>query len=199
MVQSIKNLMATLLIAISGFLFWTEILPAYNLTLQLKATIQEKADLLNARMEIVGRIDKMTADVKNRYTELQRLALTVPDKKSIPELISAVESMFVKSGNIIISLELGDNPSEDKGEVGRIFVEIGARGIYANLIDLFEYLENNIRLFDVTSFGVLAETSTLEQPSPVLDSKITGNIYWIKPRVFDEEKTSVPKETKNGL
>ena len=202
MIQSIKNLIAATLIAISGFIFWTLILPTYQFARQIKLVIQERSDILNARLEILNKIENIIADTQNKYTELQRLALVIPEKKGIPELISSIEAVFAKSGNILLALSTSENPSEDKGTVNRVFVEIGAQGTYSNLVNMLEYIEGNIRIFDVTSFSALAETSTLEQPNPLLNFKISGDIYWVKPQTASQDKsntTPAPNGSGNGI
>jgi len=199
MVQSIKNLIAVILIAVSGFIFMTEILPTYNLISQLKVVIQERLELLNARMEIFQGIEGLDASVKNKYTELQRLALIIPEKKAIPELLSSIEAIFAKSGGVLTSLETGDNPTEDKDAINKISIEINGQGAYFNLTGLLNYLEKNIRIFDVTSLDVTAESSTLEQQNPILNFKIVGNIYWIESQISDQDKSVTPRREGNEL
>src|SRR3989344_4317589 len=99
MALSIKNLMAAILISISGFLSFTRILPAYEFVSALRDYIDIKSDLLKDRTEIFNKINNIKAKNDSRFNELQRLSLVVPEKKNLPEIISTVEAIVSQTGN----------------------------------------------------------------------------------------------------
>ena len=107
MAQSIKNLTAAILIAISAFLAWTEVLPAYGFTGILKSTIVEKQELLNLKSEVNTRIEQLNKERSTRYAELQRFSLVTPEIVSLPELVSTLESIFSKSGHLLSDFTVG--------------------------------------------------------------------------------------------
>ena len=183
MTRRIKNLIAAVLIAISGYLGWTEILPAYPVITFMKAKIEEKNSLLVTRAEIINQIDKLRKESNAKYAELQRLALVVPEKKSIPEIITAVESIYSRSGFILS--ELGPGDSSGGGQVAKIGLKTSATGTYSQFLDFLGYFENNIRLFDVNKIDVglprISEGSEINNPK--LGFTIEGQFYWLQPEV----------------
>src|SRR3989344_5383805 len=108
MALAIKNLIATILIAVSAFIFWTNILPKYEGVSALRPVIEEKKSLLASRIEIVEKLKNLQKEYENRYNELQRLALVAPRNKSIPEFISTIEDISSKTGNIPTIVKLSD-------------------------------------------------------------------------------------------
>lgn len=179
MAQSIKNLTAAVLIAISSFLAWTEIVPAYGSIDFLKITIAEKQELLNLKSEVKTRIEELDRERGVRYAELQRFALVAPETVSLPELVSTLESIFSKSGHLLAEFTIGkSNESQSKnGGFGLINIETNSKGTYEGFLQVLDYLEKNIRLFDVKEIGVGEDVSGVANQ---LSLTIRGNAYWIK-------------------
>jgi len=178
MVQSIKNLIAATLIAISGFLCWTEVLPVYDLTSGLKDLIAEKEIVLSARAEIAQKIKQLNEEYGSRYAELQRLALLLPKTKSLPEIISMVEAMFSQTGNVIGEYLMSD-ASQAGSNLKTVTLTLSSEGTYGSFINLLNIIENNIRLLDVTSLDI-SENLESAGSDPRLNLQIKGNTYWLQ-------------------
>jgi hypothetical protein len=179
MTQSIKNLTAAILIAISSFLVWTEIVPAYGFTGLLKSTIVEKQELLNLKSEVATGIERLNKERGARYAELQRFSLVAPETVSLPELISTIESIFSKSGHLLSEFTIGKSNEADlkNGGFGIINVETSSKGTYAGFLQVLDYLEKNIRLFDVKEVSVGEDLSGVANQ---LGLTIRGDVYWIR-------------------
>lgn len=191
MVRSIKNLIASFLIAVSSFLFWTQVLPVYTFTADLKTVIQEKSDLLSSRAEIIKRIEELTKERDDKYSSLQRLALVLPDKKSIPEIISASDKMFANSGNLLNGMTIGSADVLGDKLLNKISLEFNAQGSYLSLISLMNYLERNIRLTDVISFSAQTQSDLADEDQSLLSFQITADVYWIKPSAKEVKEGTV--------
>lgn len=186
MTHSIKNLIATVFIAISGYLAWTQVWPAYSVTSFLKIKVEEKANLLVSRTEILNQIEKLREESGEKYTELQRLALVVPEKRGIPEVITAVESIYSRSGFILSELGPGDSPGG--GQLANIGLKTSAQGTYNQFLAFLNYFEKNIRLFDIDKLDVgLPRISGEEEQTdnPKLSFTIEGKFYWLQPGVTE--------------
>lgn len=179
MAQSIKNLTAAILIAISSFLAWTEIIPAYGFTGLLKSTIVERQELLDLKSEVNTRIEQLNKERGVRYAELQRFSLVAPETVSLPELVSTLESVFSKSGHLLSDFTIGKSSETNlkNGGFGVINVEANSKGTYQGFIQVLDYLEKNIRLFDVKEISIGEDLSGVANQ---LSLKIRGNVYWIK-------------------
>lgn len=176
MAQSIKNLIASLMISISGFLFWTQVLPVYQFTSQLKSVISERRELFISRTEIMKKIEDLNSERGARYSEIQRLALFIPETKSLPEIISMIESMMSQSGNALGEFSFGDTSTPEVLKV--IALDIGSIGTYDSLLNLLGIIERNIRLFDVTFISISENPESIG--GNLLNFQLKGHIYWLK-------------------
>lgn len=188
MVQSIKNLTAAILVAISIFLAWTEIVPAYEFTGLLKSTTTERQELLDLKSEVADRIEQLNGERGVRYAELQRFSLVAPEQTSFPELVSTLESIFSQSGHLLFEFTVGksNEANSDDSGFGLVNVETNSRGTYEGFIQVLDYLENNIRLFDVQEINIGED---LSGGTNQLTLKMKGDVYWLK-----EIKTSTTVE-----
>lgn len=179
MAQSIKNITAAILIAISAFLAWTEIIPAYGFAGLLKNAIVERQELLNLKSEVKERIEQLNKERGTRYAELQRFSLVAPETASLPELVSTLESIFSKSGHLLYEFTIGKGSEarlKDEG-FGIVGIEANSKGTYEGFIQALDFLEKNIRLFDVKEISVGEDLSGVANQ---LSLKLRGNVYWIK-------------------
>lgn len=185
MTRSIKNLIAAVFIAISGYLAWTQIWPAYSVISFLKVQIEEKSVLLASRTEILNQIDKLKKESNAKYAELQRLELVVPEKKSIPEIITAVESIYSKSGFILS--ELGPGDSLGGSQLANVGLKTSTQGTYNQFLNFLGYFEKNIRLFDTDKLEVGLPRISGEEAGndPKLGFTIEGKFYWLQPGVTE--------------
>lgn len=183
MTRSIKNLIAAVFIAISGYLTWTQIWPAYSVTSFLKIQIEEKNNLLASRTEIINQIERLKKESNAKYAELQRLALVVPEKRSIPEVITAVESIYSKNGFILTEFGAGDSPGT--GQLAQLGFKATAQGTYNQFLTFLSYFEKNIRLFDINKIEVGLPRTAGEEGGITTDPKlgftIDGQFYWLRP------------------
>jgi len=179
MARSIKNLIAAVLISISCFLVWTRVLSAYTLTSFLEQRIEERSMVLATRNEIYEKIEKIRAESSAKYSELQRLAIVIPEEKNFPGLISAMESIYSKSG---ISLpELNINEAKSTDQLGKISIEVRNEGTYSQFLNLLRNIEKNTRIIELhdIAIGLTSDSKTAGLIDPVLSIVIKGEAYWI--------------------
>src|SRR3989344_55247 len=175
--QSIKNLKAAILVAVSGFIVWTEVLPAYEFTSSLKLTAEERMQLLNSRQDLLKKVNDLGAEYDSRYSELQRMAFVVPDSKELPEVIAMVESIFSQTGNILGDYTIGNANTDEEG-LKNISLTISAKGSYESFVNLIKTIEKNIRIFDIVYLSVSEDLQDISGGS--LNIEIKGDIYWLK-------------------
>ena len=187
MVKSIKNLIAAILVSISASIFWTNILPKYDLSSTLKDIIAEKEVTLDKRNQIAKSLIDLQDNYKKRYTEFQRLALVVPEKKSLPELVSTFESISSATGVSLGEVRISGGPSKPEDAINSIGFETDIEAPYDSLFSFLTHLENNIRLIDVISLTITSQKagSTATQTNPggagSLGVQIKARTYYLKP------------------
>ncbi len=196
MARSIKNLIASVLISISGYLLWTQVLPDYTIVNFLKAEVISKTDVLNSRSETIKKIQNLRQDSSSKYTALQRLALVVPDKRNISELITELEEIYSNNGFILPAISLGDLEQDPTSQVAKIGFEGGAIGTYSQFLSFLGSFQKSIRLFDISTIDIGSGTGVGlgGGNDPQLTFNMNGQFYWLRPA----ESVVTPGGTSSG-
>lgn len=173
-----KNYIGAGLIAIAIVLFWALVLPLYDAVSDLDAAIQERNDLLASRNTIITNINNLNKEYQKRIPEITKLSATVPAKKSIAEVLSAVDNITAKNGiQLISSTIVGQNVSSaDTSPYNLLPIDMSLSGNYPGLTNLLGALERNLRLIDITSVDAVAVSLI----NPALNITIKGNAYYLK-------------------
>ena len=166
------------MIAIAVVLFWALALPLYNRITDLDIAIQEREDLLNTRSTIMANIKKLNQEYQKRIPEITKLATMVPAKKSIAEVLSAINDISSKNGiELFNSSIIGQKPSNAEDyPYNLLSLEIGLNGSYPSMTNFLRALEKNLRLVDITSIDATTGLGT----SSVLNFVVKGNSYYLK-------------------
>lgn len=173
-----KNYTGAGLIAIAVVLFWAIALPLYNRVSDLDAAIGEREDLLNTRSTIMANIKNLNQEYQKRISEITKLSTIVPSKKSIAEVLSAVNDISTKNGvELFSSSIIGQKTSDaDANPFNLLSLEMGLNGSYPSLTNFLRALEKNLRLVDITSVDATAGIGT----SSILNFVVKGNAYYLK-------------------
>ncbi len=173
-----KNYIGAGLIAIAIVLFWAVALPFYNSVSDLDVAIREREDLLNSRNTIITNIKNLNNEYQKRIPEIAKLSAIVPSKKSIAEVLSAINDVSAKNGIQLFSSAITGQQTSDvnTNSYNLLSLEMGLSGSYPGLTNFLKALERNLRLVDITSVdatAALGNTSTL-------NFVVKGNAYYLK-------------------
>ncbi|MBI2062095.1 MAG: type 4a pilus biogenesis protein PilO [Candidatus Yanofskybacteria bacterium] len=173
-----KNYIGAGLIAIAIVLFWALALPVYNRISDLDAAIRERGDLLQSRNTIMANIKNLNKEYQKRISEITKLSAVVPSKKSVAEILSAVDDVSAKNGiQLFSSAIIGQKASEtDVNPYNLLSLEIGLVGSYPGLANFLRSFEKNLRLVDITSVEAAAGLGN----TSVLNFIVKGNAYYLK-------------------
>lgn len=184
MIQSIKNIIAAIIISISVYLIWTTILPKYHHTTAFKKAIEQSSSVLLKRQEIFKMITDLAEAYQQRYSEFQRLALVIPDTKSLPELISTIENTAFESGIVIVELKIDDS-TKMANVFNVINFEVNADASYDAILNFIGLLEKNIRLIDVSAVSMSIAASDIS--GNLLTTQIKAKTYFLNPLIETTE------------
>ena len=174
-----KNYFGAGLIAIAIVLFWALALPFYNGISDLDAAVKERENLLNSRNTILTNIKNLNKEYQKRIPEIAKLSAIVPSKKSIAEVLSAIDDVSAKNGiQLSSSAIIGQKISDaDTNPYNLLSLEMGLSGSYPGLTNFLRAFERNLRLVDITS--VDAATAAVGNTS-TLNFVVKGNAYYLK-------------------
>ncbi len=173
-----KNQIGAGMIAIAVFLFWAFALPFYNGIVDLDTAIKERSDLLKSRSATVNNIKELDKEYQKRLSEIAKLSAIVPAKKSVAEVLSAIDDMSVKNGIQLFSSSIISQKTTDNSDnlFNLLSLEIGLNGGYPALTNFLKNLEKNLRLMDITSIDAASGLGN----SSILNFTVKGNAYYLK-------------------
>lgn len=173
-----KNYIGAGLIAIAMILFWTLVLPFYNEVSDLDTAVKEEEDLLKSRNTIITNIDNLNKEYQKRISEIAKLSAIVPSKKSLAEVLSAINDVSNKSGVELFSSSITGQKSSDTdtNSYNVLTLDMNLNGSYLGLTNFLKALEKNLRLVDITSVDATAGSGN----TSVLNFVIKGNAYYLK-------------------
>lgn len=173
-----KNYIGAGLIAICMILFWTMVLPLYNDISDLDTAVKERRGILESSSTIIANIQELNKEYQKRIPDIAKLSAIVPAKKSVAEVLSAVDDISVKNGIQLFSSSItGVNASDVSVSPYNILsLEIGLNGSYPGLTNFLRSLERNLRIMDITSVDATAGLGN----TSVLNFLVKGNAYYLK-------------------
>ncbi len=173
-----KNYIGAGLTAIAIILFWALALPFYNEISDLDVAIKEREDLLKSRNTIINNIKELDKEYQKRIPEIAKLSSIVPSKKSVAEVLSAIDDISKKNGiDLFSSAIIGQSTSDvNANPYNLLSLEINLNGNYPGLTNFLRAFERNLRLVDITSIDAVAGLGN----TSVLNFVVKGNAYYLK-------------------
>jgi len=173
-----KNYIGAGLTAIAIVLFWALALPFYNEISDLDVAIKEREGLLKSRSTIINNIKELDKEYQKRIPEIAKLSAIVPSKKSVAEVLSAIDDISKKNGiELFSSAIIGQNTSDvNANPYNLLSLEINLNGNYPGLTNFLRAFEKNLRLVDITSIDAVAGLGN----TTVLNFVVKGNAYYLK-------------------
>lgn len=174
-----KDYIGSILLALAVLMFWALTLPFYNQVSDLDIAIKDRKDVLESRTAIIEKIKNLNKEYQKRTSEIAKLSAIVPSKKSVAEVLSAVNDVSIKSGIGLTSLSIigQQTPDSNVNPYNILSLEINLSGSYPGLNDFLKALEKNLRLVDITSIDGAIGT---QGNSSILNFVIKGNAYYLK-------------------
>lgn len=144
----------------------------------LEAEAGARDAMLQDRTKTVADILALAQTYDNRATDVNRVSAIVPSTPTVPDLISALESIAYRSSMYLsnISLKEAKQPAS-ANDVTAMTISVTVDGAYGSLETFLQDLEKNIRLIDVQSITV----SPADPDNPdAISVQLTATAYFLK-------------------
>lgn len=163
--------------AIAIILFWALALPLYNRVSDLDAAIKEREDLLNSRRTIIANIRELNKEYQKRISDVAKITAIIPSKKSVAEVLSALDDMSNKNGIVLVNSSItGQKANDNTNPYDLLALDMNLNGSYVALTNFLKALESSLRLVDISSIDAAAGSGK----STVLNFVVKGNAYYLK-------------------
>ncbi len=173
-----KNYTGAGLIALALIGAWGWVLPEYNKISELNVAVNERQELYDSRSAIVKRIQDLNKEYQQKAADITRISSVLPSKKSLAEMVSAIDRLSIQSGLQLISAIVAGQPSDSQVRAyNSLPIEISMGGGYPGLVSFLQSAEKNLRIIDITSIDAAAGAAA--NPG-LLNFSIKGNAYYLK-------------------
>lgn len=173
-----KNYIGAGLVALALIGAWGWILPEYDKISGLNLALEERQALYNSRSTTVKRIQDLDKEYQQRAADVMRISSVLPSKKSVAEMISAIDKLSTQSGLQLSSATIAGKPSEvQAGTYNFLPIEVAMAGSYPGLVSFLQSAEKNLRIIDITSIDATAGTA--DNPG-LLNFSVKANAYYLK-------------------
>ena len=173
-----KNYIGAGLIALALIGAWGWILPEYNKISELNVALEERQELYDSRSAIIKKIQDLNKEYQQRAADITKISSVLPSKKSLAEMVSAVEKLSTQSGLQLISATIAGKPSDNQTTAYNFLpVEISMGGGYTGLVSFLKSAEKNLRILDITSVNAAAGSA---DNSALLNFSLKGSAYYLK-------------------
>lgn len=139
-------------------MFFALVMPQYDAIKLFRRTVSEREAIFMERSAIISRIQELERQAESRRADIDRLAAFTPQGKQIDEIVSSLEKIAASSGmqlNAITTSEAGAAAAEEQK---RIFITADLVGNYPNLVNFLKFLEQSLRLYDVSEIVISPAT-----------------------------------------
>jgi len=171
-----RTYIGALLVAIAGIIFWVLLVPTYDNIMAQREAITERADILKNRGNIITNINALTQEYVNKSVDITRFAAIVPAQKSVPEIISSIQTLATQNGLQLTTITLSGGANKNTNSYQEQSIDLGLAGSYPAFKSFLMALEKNIRLIDIISL----DASPTSDNSPIISFRIKGNAYYLK-------------------
>ena len=166
------------MIALAFIGAWGWVLPEYNKISELNVALNERQELYDSRGAIIKKIQDMNKEYQKRAADVTRISSVLPSKKSLAEMVSAIEKLSTQSGLQLISATIAGKPSDGQaGAYNFLPIEISMGGGYPGLVSFLQSAEKNLRIIDITTIDAAAGVT--DRPG-LLNFSVKGNAYYLK-------------------
>ena len=126
-----KNYIGAGLVALALIGAWGWVLPEYNKISELNIALEERQELYDSRSVIVQRIQDLNKEYQQRAADITKISSVLPSKKSLAEIVSAIDKLSSQSGLQLISATVAGKPSDSQvGAYNSLPIEISMGGSY---------------------------------------------------------------------
>ena len=173
-----KNYTGAALIALALAGIWGWAWPEYNRISELGVAINERRGLYSSRSAIIQKIQNLNTEYQKRSSDIAKISSVLPSKKSLAEVVSALDRVALQSGVQLLSASaVGKEGGSDDIAYNTLPIVITANGSYTSMANFLRSIERSLRIMDFVSIN--ASSVSPEKPD-LLNLSLSGNTYYLK-------------------
>lgn len=158
-----RALICALVVVLVGAGYWSLVYSGRSAELtSLQGKVAELRDRRAAKERLIGNLEEERAAVRELQAEVHRAEVQLPDKKEIPDLLSAISSAGRESGLEILLFR--QKPERYQDFYAEVPVDVLVRGNYHQVATFFDRvgrLDRIVNVSDISMKEPKAESGTM--------------------------------------
>lgn len=155
-----REIIGTIIISVSCFVFFILIVPAYEAIKDARAVLQTRQTLLGERTELVANVKELSRQYDTRQAEIAKLAILLPTKRQLDQVISAVQAGANQNGVQLRELTTAPDNQTVSANYQKLFIKMGALGDYPSMLGWLHSIEQSLRVYDINEITVSKDNVT---------------------------------------
>lgn len=139
-------------------MFFVLALPAYDYLGATRTLIAAKQTLVNERNQEVRNFNVAKQQATLHEGDIAKIAVVMPVKKQIDEVVSSIQTAAVTSGMQLADLSTATIVTPDQLGYKKLFINIDLSGQYTSFVNLLRVLEQSLRLYNINEISAAVST-----------------------------------------
>ena len=148
-----KNLIAAIMLAVEGTLFFVFVMPQYKTYAGAKESLKSREVLLADTRSAQKRIASLQKDFDEKNTIVQKAIRALPKQRRYDDLTETFQVAASSTGVQLSSLTIGE-VQKTTGNYIAFPIKAELRGGYREFLTFLETLERSLRLYDITKVDI---------------------------------------------
>jgi len=195
-----KSIISLISFIVSLILFFVFVIPLFSSARVMYLNLNQKHQEIEKLKELANNIEKIKQDYGDISEEVEKVLLTLPEEKDLPQLLVQFEKLAINNGLLLESIEFGEISKKKESDFIRTiedyetlnqskkilsifpnsFVLIRIVGSYSAFKNYISSLEKNVRSMDIYSieFSSSNKSGNLFGNSGVFEFNLGINVYY---------------------
>ena len=195
-----KNIISLISFIISLVLIFLFVFPLFFSVKAMYLDLSQKRQEIEKLKELSDKIEKIKQDYGDISEEVEKILLTLPEEKDLPQLLVQFEKLAISNGLLLESIEFGEISKRDESDFIKNVedyktlsqskkmlstfpnssVLLKAAGSYSAFKNYISALEKNIRSMDIYSikFSNSSKTQNLFGDLGIFEFNLGINVYY---------------------
>ena len=155
-----RNITATFVCAIGGFLFFAFFWPEYQYSSAIQEALNDRNQLIQDSNDALGNMQILNGEYETNKTKYDRMLVFMPANERSDYITASLQSVASQTGVRLSSIAIADAANKKKAtDYQEITITLQIAGRYTDVLRFFSALEGSLRLYDITQINLSKSSS----------------------------------------
>lgn len=173
-----RQIFGAFVIALALFSFWPFVIGRYQQVSALREGLAERESLVDGRQAALDNIAAEYEQFQSRVTgeDRSKFSTIISPGVDAANILSSIDSVAAGTGVQLVEVSVSENRTQRGASTKSVAITLELEGRYESFSAFLSQLERNVRLMDVQSLEVSANS----QDANVLTFALSANAYFLR-------------------